>query len=57
VIVVGVTHPMSWNNAACVLRAGELVAFVRARGIAVDRVAGGHGGVAAWADVERAAGP
>ena len=26
-IVVGVTHPMSWNNAACVLRAGELVAF------------------------------
>jgi glyoxylase-like metal-dependent hydrolase (beta-lactamase superfamily II) len=36
---------------------GELVAFVRARGIAVDQVAGGHGGVAAWADVERAAGP
>ena len=36
---------------------GELVAFVRARGIAVGRVAGGHGGVAAWADVERAAGP
>jgi glyoxylase-like metal-dependent hydrolase (beta-lactamase superfamily II) len=36
---------------------GELVALVRARGIAVDRVAGGHGGVAAWADVERVAGP
>jgi glyoxylase-like metal-dependent hydrolase (beta-lactamase superfamily II) len=33
----------------------ELVALVRARGIAVDRVAGGHGGVATWADVERAA--
>lgn len=35
----------------------EVVAFVRARGIAVDRVAGGHGGVADWADVERAANP
>lgn len=35
----------------------ELVALARARSIAVDRVAGGHGGVAAWADVERAAGP
>jgi glyoxylase-like metal-dependent hydrolase (beta-lactamase superfamily II) len=34
---------------------GELVALVRARGITVERVAGGHGGVAAWADVERAA--
>ena len=33
----------------------ELVAFVRGRGITVDRVAGGHGGIAAWADVERAA--
>ena len=32
----------------------ELVAFVRARGIPVDRVVGGHGGVAAWADVEAA---
>jgi len=35
----------------------ELVALARARGITVDRVAGGHGGVAAWADVERAAAP
>jgi glyoxylase-like metal-dependent hydrolase (beta-lactamase superfamily II) len=35
----------------------ELVALVRARGIAVDRVAGGQGGVANWADVERAATP
>jgi glyoxylase-like metal-dependent hydrolase (beta-lactamase superfamily II) len=35
----------------------ELVALARARGLTVDRVAGGHGGVAAWADVERAAAP
>ncbi len=33
----------------------EIVAFVRALGIGVERVAGGHGGIAAWADVERAA--
>jgi glyoxylase-like metal-dependent hydrolase (beta-lactamase superfamily II) len=35
----------------------ELVRFVKARGIAVDRVAGGHGVVLPWADVERAAAP
>lgn len=35
----------------------EVVAFVRAHGLAVDRVAGGHGGVAPWADVEKAATP
>ncbi|MBI1966550.1 MAG: MBL fold metallo-hydrolase [Gemmatimonadetes bacterium] len=35
----------------------ELVAFAKARGITIERVAGGHGGIAAWADVERAAGP
>jgi glyoxylase-like metal-dependent hydrolase (beta-lactamase superfamily II) len=35
----------------------EVVALARARGITVDRVAGGHGGVANWADVERAANP
>lgn len=35
----------------------ELVRFVRARGLAVERVAGGHGVVLAWADVERAAAP
>lgn len=35
----------------------EVVAFVRARGITVDRVVGGHGGIVAWADVERAANP
>ena len=33
----------------------EIVAMARARGITVDRVVGGHGGIAAWADVERAA--
>jgi glyoxylase-like metal-dependent hydrolase (beta-lactamase superfamily II) len=33
----------------------EIVAFVKARGITVDRVAGGHGGIASWADVEHAA--
>jgi glyoxylase-like metal-dependent hydrolase (beta-lactamase superfamily II) len=35
----------------------ELVKFVKARGIAVDRVAGGHGVVLGWADVEKAAAP
>lgn len=35
----------------------ELISFVKARGIAVDKVAGGHGVVLAWADVERAAAP
>lgn len=35
----------------------ELVKFVKARGLAVDRVAGGHGVVLPWADVERAAAP
>ena len=35
----------------------ELVTFVKARGITVDRVAGGHGVVLGWADVERAAAP
>ena len=35
----------------------ELVKFIRARGISVERVAGGHGLVLAWADVERAAAP
>ena len=34
----------------------EVAALARARGFSIDRVAGGHGGVAAWADVERAAG-
>lgn len=33
----------------------ELAAFARARGLEIGRVAGGHGGVAEWADVARAA--
>jgi glyoxylase-like metal-dependent hydrolase (beta-lactamase superfamily II) len=33
----------------------ELAAMVRSAGITVDRFAGGHGGVAPWADVDRAA--
>ncbi|MGH7720121.1 MAG: MBL fold metallo-hydrolase [Gemmatimonadaceae bacterium] len=33
----------------------EVAALARQRGITVDRVVGGHGGIAAWADVERAA--
>ncbi len=35
----------------------ELVRFVKARGVVVERVAGGHGVVVPWADVEHAAGP
>jgi glyoxylase-like metal-dependent hydrolase (beta-lactamase superfamily II) len=38
------------------LGSAELVAMVRARGLAVDRFAGGHGTVVPWADVEKAAG-
>lgn len=36
---------------------GELIKFVKARGLAVERMAGGHGQVVAWADIERAAVP
>lgn len=36
--------------------AAEVAALARARGIAVERVVGGHGGIATWPDVERAAG-
>lgn len=35
----------------------EMVAAARAWGLTVDRFAGGHGGIANWADVERAARP
>jgi glyoxylase-like metal-dependent hydrolase (beta-lactamase superfamily II) len=35
----------------------ELVRFVKAHGLTVERVAGGHGIVVPWADVERAAAP
>ena len=38
------------------LGASEVAALARARGIAVERVVGGHGGIASWPDVERAAG-
>jgi glyoxylase-like metal-dependent hydrolase (beta-lactamase superfamily II) len=38
------------------LGSAEVVAFARLWGIPVDRFVGGHGGVAAWADIERAAG-
>jgi glyoxylase-like metal-dependent hydrolase (beta-lactamase superfamily II) len=34
----------------------EITAMARARGLAVERVVGGHGGIASWPDVERAAG-
>jgi glyoxylase-like metal-dependent hydrolase (beta-lactamase superfamily II) len=36
--------------------AAEVAALARTRGIAVERVVGGHGGIASWPDVERAAG-
>jgi glyoxylase-like metal-dependent hydrolase (beta-lactamase superfamily II) len=48
--VVNATPPPAAGSA-------ELITFVKARGITVDRVAGGHGGVLPWADVERAAAP
>ena len=35
---------------------GEIVALAKARGIAVDKVVGGHGGIANWQDVVTAAG-
>lgn len=38
------------------LGAAEVAALARSRGIAVERVVGGHGGIANWPDVERAAG-
>ena len=39
------------------LGSAELVKFVQARGITVERVAGGHGQVVAWDVVQRAAAP
>ena len=47
----GATTPLAAAGSA------EMAALVRARGIPVDRFAGGHGGVVPWADVERAARP
>ena len=37
-------------------RIAEIAALARARGLAVERVVGGHGGIASWPDLERAAG-
>ena len=45
------------NPTPPVAGSAELVNFVKSRGITVERVAGGHGVVVAWADVERAAAP
>jgi len=38
------------------LGSGEITALARTRGIAIERVVGGHGGIASWPDVEKAAG-
>ncbi len=52
-----VLTPPAGGSTAPVASAGsaELVALARARGIVPDRFAGGHGGVVAWTEVERAA--
>jgi glyoxylase-like metal-dependent hydrolase (beta-lactamase superfamily II) len=34
----------------------EIAALARSRGIAIERVVGGHGGIATWPEVEKAAG-
>ncbi|MBA3557675.1 MAG: MBL fold metallo-hydrolase [Gemmatimonadaceae bacterium] len=46
------------SPAATLVPAGsaEMVAMARSRGLTVDRFAGGHGTVASWGDIERAAG-
>ncbi len=48
--------PAQAGQAPAAAGSAELAAFARARRLVIDRVVGGHGGVAAWADVERAAG-
>lgn len=48
--------PAQAGQAPAQAGSAELVALARARGLAVDRVVGGHGGIAAWTDVQRAAG-
>ena len=45
----GVTTPLAAVGSA------EMLALARRRGITPDRFAGGHGGVVAWSEVERAA--
>jgi len=46
------------SPAATLVPAGsaELIAMARARGLSVDRFAGGHGTVVSWGDVEKAGG-
>jgi glyoxylase-like metal-dependent hydrolase (beta-lactamase superfamily II) len=46
---------LSPGNTLAQIGSAELVALARARGLNPDRFVGGHGGVAPWADVERAA--
>jgi glyoxylase-like metal-dependent hydrolase (beta-lactamase superfamily II) len=53
--ILFVSDVLSPGPALAPVGSREIVAMVRARGITVDRVVGGHGGIAAWADVERAA--
>lgn len=48
---------VSANPNPPVAGSAELVKFVQARGIAVERVAGGHGQVVAWDVVQRASAP
>jgi glyoxylase-like metal-dependent hydrolase (beta-lactamase superfamily II) len=52
-----VLTPPAAGSSAPVASAGsaELVAMARSRGISPERFAGGHGGVVAWNEVERAA--
>jgi glyoxylase-like metal-dependent hydrolase (beta-lactamase superfamily II) len=50
------TPPAAGSSAPVAsLGSAELVALARRRGISPDRYAGGHGGVIAWSEVERAA--
>ncbi len=51
--VVDVVSPTATLPA---LGSREVVELVRRRGLAVDRLVGGHSGIAPWADIERAAG-
>jgi len=58
--IVNFTPPSTPQSVAPIPPAAgsaELVRFVKARGVVVDKVAGGHGVVLPWTDVERAAGP
>ncbi len=52
--IVDVLSPGAGNLPAAA--SAEVVAMVRRRGIEVDRLVGGHGGIAPWGEVLRAAG-